>query len=178
MTRRDEHYLRDIGDCALNTGMRKGEILSLKWNQVSNGFIYLQKTKLSNPRQIPINDDLKDQFKRIRKRQHLGSKHVFVCEGKHIEDIKSSFPAAVKRAKIEDFTFHDLRHTFASHFVMRGGDLKVLQEILGHKTIEMTMKYAHLSQVHKRDAMNLMNGLTTVKKLMVTITKTEKLAVS
>jgi integrase len=61
---------------------------------------------------------------------------------------------------------------------MRGGDLKVLQEILGHKTIEMTMKYAHLSQVHKRDAMNLMNGLTTVKKLMVTITKTEKLAVS
>ena len=102
-----------------------------------------------------------------------------ICEGKLVEYIKSSFPAAGKRAGIEDFTFHDLRHTFASHLVMRTGGLKALQEILGHKTIEMTMKYAHLSQMHKREAMNLMNGLTTKKSdghKTVTISINEKRA--
>jgi integrase len=64
-------YLRNIVECALNTGMRKGEILSLKWEQIRNGFIYLQKTKTNDARQIPINDALEALFKRIRKKQHL-----------------------------------------------------------------------------------------------------------
>ncbi|MCP4624722.1 MAG: site-specific integrase [bacterium] len=171
--------MRDIVECALNSGMRKGEVLSLKWKQVSNGFIYLRKTKTLNPRQIPINNDLDALFKRIRQRQGLSSKHVFTFQGKPIEDLKKGFKAALKRAGIEDFRFHDLRHTFASHFVMRGGDLKALQEILGHTTLTMTMKYAHLAQSHKREAINLMNGLTTKKAdghKMVTFAKTKKSA--
>lgn len=164
MSRKDEHYLRDIVECAINTGMRKGEILSLKWDQIRNGFIYLRKTKTSNPRQIPINDDLDALFMRIRQRVGLRSKFVFAFQGKqNIKDVKSSFNAAVKRAGIEDFTFHDLRHTFSSHFVMRGGSLKALQEILGHTTMTMTMKYAHLAQEHKKEAINLLNGLTAPK---------------
>ena len=71
------------------------------------------------------------------------------------------FNSVLKRAGISDFRFHDLRHTFASHFVMRGGSLKDLQEILGHKTMAMTLRYAHLSKEHKRKAVNLLNGLTT-----------------
>ena len=71
MTRRDKNYLHEIVECDLNTDFRKGEILGLKWNQVRNCFIYLQKTKTSNPRQIPINDDLDTLFKRIRQRQGL-----------------------------------------------------------------------------------------------------------
>jgi len=71
--------------------------------------------------------------------------------------------ASIRRAEIEDFRFHDLRHTFASHFVMRGGSLKELQEVLGHKNITMTMRYAHLSQEHKKKAVNLLNGLTSKK---------------
>ncbi|MBW2471181.1 MAG: tyrosine-type recombinase/integrase, partial [Deltaproteobacteria bacterium] len=67
---------------------------------------------------------------------------------------------AVKRAGIENFTFHDLRHTFASHFVMAGGSLRALQQILGHNKIETTMRYAHLSPDHKIKAVNLLNGLT------------------
>jgi integrase len=181
MTRRDEKYLREIVECALNSGMRKGEILSLKWNQVRNGFIYLRKTKTSNPRQIPINDDLDALFKRIRQRQGLKSAYVFLCDGKGIEDVKSSFSAALKRAGIDDFTFHDLRHTFSSHFVMRGGDLKALQEILGHTTLTMTMKYAHLAQGHKKEAINRLNGLTTKKAdghKMVTFSETQNVAIS
>lgn len=181
MTRRDEHYLRDIADCALNTGMRKGEILSLKWEQVRGDHIYLKKTKTLNPRQIPINDDLNDLFKRIRKRNGLRSKYVFICEGRRVYDIKSGFKAALKRAGIDDFRFHDLRHSFSSHFVMRGGDLKALQEILGHTTLTMTMKYAHLAPGHKRQAINRLNGLTTKKAdghKMVTFSETQNVAIS
>jgi integrase len=72
--------------------------------------------------------------------------------------------APLKKAGISDVTFHDLRHTFASHFIMRGGRLKELQEILGHKNISMTMRYAHLSQEHKMKAVKLLDGLTTPTK--------------
>ena len=77
-----------------------------------------------------------------------------------MQHTKKGFKAALKRAGIEDFRFHDLRHTFASHLLMRGGALKDVQEILGHKTMTMTLRYAHLSGEHKRKAVNLLNGLT------------------
>jgi len=160
MTRKDVHYLRDIVGCALLTGMRKGEILGLKWRQVKGNFIYLRKTKTAKSRQVPISDDLAALFKRIRQRQGLGSEYVFTFEGKRIESLKGGFAAAVERAGIEDLKFHDCRHTFSSHFVMRGGSIKALQEILGHTTLTMTMKYAHLAQSHKKQAVNLLNGLT------------------
>ena len=79
--------------------------------------------------------------------------------------ITNKFNAGVKRAGIEDFTFHDLRHTFASQLIMKGGSLKDVQELLGHKTMTMTLRYAHLSQEHKKKAVNLLNGLTSRKKV-------------
>jgi integrase len=155
-----KQHLRDIVECAINSGMRKGEILNLEWSQIRNGHIYLQKTKSNKRREIPINEDLAELFKRIRQRQHLTSKYVFTYDGARVESIKTAFNAALKRAGIEDFRFHDLRHTFASHFIMRGGDLKSLQELLGHADIKTTMRYAHLSKAHKEKAVNLLNGLT------------------
>jgi integrase len=154
-------YTKDIIVTVLNTGMRRQEVLGLKWDQMQGEFIYLTKTKTDEDRQIPINDDLAELFKSIRKRVQLRSEYVF-CDkkGRAFKEIKTSFKAALRRAKINDFRFHDLRHTFASHFVMRGGTVKELQEILGHKTVAMTMRYAHLSQEHKKKAVNLLNGLT------------------
>jgi site-specific recombinase XerD len=67
---------------------------------------------------------------------------------------------ALKRAGIKGFRFHDLRHTFASHFVMRGGSLKTLQAILGHADYKMTLRYSHLSPAHLRADMERMEGLT------------------
>ena len=109
MTRKDIHYLRDIVECALNTGIRKGELLSLKWEQIRGDFIYLRKTKTSTPRQIPINEDLAALFNQIRQRQGLHSKYIFVYQGQRINDLKNGFNAALRRAGIDDFKFHDLR---------------------------------------------------------------------
>ena len=154
-------YLRRIVICALNTGMRRGEILNLKWKQIRNGFIYLRKTKTNEPREIPINNTLAALLKAIRKDKQLTSEYVFTDDqGRKLDSINKGFKAALRRAGIEDFRFHDLRHTFASHLVMRGASLKEVQEILGHKTMTMTLRYAHLSQEHKKKAVNLLNGLT------------------
>lgn len=67
------------------------------------------------------------------------------------------------RCNIDDLRFHDLRHIFSSHFLIRGGSIKVLQKILGHATLAMTMKYAHFSQEEKRKAINAMRGFTNKK---------------
>jgi len=155
------NYLQNIVEGAINTGMRKSEILSLKWDQVRNGLIYLTKTKTNEARQIPVNDALEAMFKQIRKEQQLTSKHVFTYQGKRIRDnVKTSFNAAMKRAGIVGFRFHDLRHTFASQLILHGGDLKDAQELLGHKSMTMTLRYAHLTQEHKKKAVNRLNSLT------------------
>ena len=150
--------------CVLDTGMRRSEILTLRWDQIRNGFIYLEKTKTKNKREIPINEELEKVFKEIRREQGLTSKCVFTYHSKTIRRVERAFKAALDRAKIEDFKFHDLRHTFASHVIMRGGSLKDVQELLGHKTMAMTLRYAHLSQEHKKKAVNLLNGLTSSVK--------------
>jgi integrase len=78
--------------------------------------------------------------------------------------VRTAFASALRRAGIEDFRFHDLRHSFASHLVMRGVSIKAVQELLRHKNIQMTMRYAHLSQEHKKEAVNALNGLTATNK--------------
>jgi integrase len=143
-------YLRNIVECVLNTGMQKDEMLSLKWGQIRDGFIYLHETKPKEARQIPVNDDLERMFKQIRKKPHLTSKYVFLYEGKPVKGVKRSFTAALKKASIQDFKFHYLRHTFASHLIMKGGTLKDVQELLGHSTMTMTLRYAHLTREHKK----------------------------
>ena len=169
-------YLRNIVECAINTGMRRGEILGLKWPQIKNGFIYLRKTKTSEPREIPINDALGKVFARIKKHGEEGNVeridrkkvnpkpsktgHVFTYNGQAVKDVKRAFTNALDRAGIEDFHFHDLRHTFASHLVMSGATIKDVQELLGHKDTKMTNRYAHLSPEHKKKAVNLLNKLT------------------
>lgn len=80
------------------------------------------------------------------------------AEGQHpYTDLKNSFSAALKAADISDFRFHDLRHTFASRLVMAGADLNTVRELLGHKSIKMTLRYAHLSPNHKKQAIKLID---------------------
>jgi len=156
-----EPHLKPIIITALNTGMRKGEILTLTWRQIElkHGYIHLEKTKNGERRDIPMNDTLKTLFKSLLKNRRLDLDYVFVNPdtGKRFHNIKRNFATACRRAGITDFRFHDLRHTFASHLVMNGVDLKTVQELLGHKTIKMTLKYSHLSKAHKEKAVNTLN---------------------
>lgn len=150
-------YLKDIVITALHSGMRKGEILSLRWAQIRNGFIYLTQTKADRARQIPINKDLKKVLD--SQPRHITSDCVFHrADGTPYQDIIRSFKTAVRAAEIQDFTFHDLRHTFASRLVMMGVSLKVVQELLGHADIQMTMRYAHLAEKSIVDAVRLLEG--------------------
>ena len=154
-------HLKPIVSCAILTGMRRGEILSLKWDQIRGGFIYLEKTKTNEARQIPISEVLEAILKDIRHKEHLRSEYVFTFRQDRIQDnIKKSFAAAVKRAGLVDFHFHDLRHTFASQVLLNGGTLHDLRELLGHKSMTMTLRYSHLTQESKRKAVNLLGKLT------------------
>ena len=148
----------------MNTGMRKGEIMSLRWNQIRNGFIYLEKTKTKNRREISANEDLAAILKHIRKEEGLTSEYVFTYSKRAIDRVDRAFRGALSRAGIQDFRFHDLRHTAASHLVMRGASLKDVQEILGHKTMTMTLRYANLSKEHKKKAVSLLIGLASSVK--------------
>jgi integrase len=157
-------HLRDFVVISIHTGMRKGESLSLRWNQIRGGFIYLEKTKTDQARQIPIDGDLEECLKAIRKRQGLRCEYVLADEkGRALKDIKTAFGGACRRAGIRDLRPHDLRHTFASHYMMRGGSLAALQKILGHADIKMTMRYAHLSKEFARTEIQNLNGLTSGK---------------
>jgi len=85
-------------------------------------------------------------------------------EGKKRTDCKKSFLTAMKKADIEDFSFHDLRHTFASHLVMAGVPLLTVAELLGHKDIDMTKRYSHLSPNHKANAVRVLDSLSDDKQ--------------
>jgi len=153
-------HLRPIVETALLTGMRAGELFSLKWDQIINGMIYLKDTKSNKPRQIPISERLEEVLKEVRRRHQLKSPYIFCNkEGNRFNDLRASFKSACRKTGIVDFRFHDLRHTFASHMVMRGVGLRAVQELLGHCDMKLTMRYAHLAPGHLRDSINVLNDL-------------------
>ena len=155
-----EGYLKAIVITALNTGMRKGEILGLTWDRVDlkNCIILLDKTKNGERREIPINQTLYDTLSGLTR--HIKCGHVFYNPQtlKAYDNLKRSWQTALKKSHILDFHFHDLRHTFASWLVMKGIDLTTVKELLGHKDIKMTLRYSHLSKSHIKNAINVLDN--------------------
>jgi len=150
-------FLKPIILVAVNTGMRKGELLNLKWSDLDfeKRLIYLSDTKGAARREVPMNDIVHDTVLTIQRNPH--SIYVFCHQnGQPYRDIRASLDKAATEGRIEGLRFHDLRHTFASQLVMSGVDLKTVQELLGHRTIEMTLRYSHLSPDHKRAAMDVL----------------------
>ena len=138
--------------------MRKGELFGLKWEQVNfeQGIITLHDTKNGERRDIPMDQTVKTTLKELERR----SEHVFCNEeGEAFVRVQKSFEAAVRESGIEDFRFHDLRHTFASNLVMAGEDLNTVRELLGHKDLTMTLRYAHLSPNHKTRAISVLDRI-------------------
>ncbi len=116
-----------------------------------------------------MSDTLRKTLQRISRR--LDSPYVFPGKtGNGLVEIRRPFKRALQEARIEGFVFHDLRHTFASHLVMAGVDLVTVREFLGHKRMEMTLRYAHLVPDHKRAAINRLD--TRQKKWVTAIAAT------
>jgi integrase len=153
-------YLRSIVVTALHTGMRLGEILGLEWEHIDlkQRFISITKTKNNERKTIPINDVLYEELNRLPR--HLASSYLFCHpDGARILRIDRSFHRAMRAAGIEEFRFHDLRHTFASHLTIRGVPLETIGALLGHKDPKMTKRYAHLSPTTLKQAVHALQDL-------------------
>jgi integrase len=158
---------------ALKTGLRVGELLALKWEDLDlvAGRLIVRRTLWHNQegtpkggrtREVPLSDEAVATLKAHR---HMRGPYVF-CEANGARlthsRVKDVVPFICKKAQLaKRLTTHDLRHTFASHLVMRGVTLKAVQELLGHASIDMTMRYAHLSPNVKREAVQLLDGPAT-----------------
>ena len=157
-------HIKPIIIMALNTGMRKGEILGLRWNDIDfiEHYIYLKKTKSNVMRKVPMNSVVSGMLKKIKRE----GGYVFTnpATGLQYSDIFHPFKTACEEAKIRDLRFHDLRHTAATLMVMGGIDLVTVKEILGHSTIEMTMRYAHPTPENKRRAVEVLGSVFEARR--------------
>jgi len=153
-------YLKNIVKAALLTGLRRGDLLSLKWANVDleKGVLFFNEQKKRSKRRIKVLNS--DMIELLKSTPHGESETIFNCpDGKPLKDIKRSFRTALKKAGIKDFHFHDLRHTSASYMVMRGASLKAVQEHLGHTSLTMTQRYAHLSPEFQRSEVERLSGV-------------------
>jgi len=145
---------------ALSTGMRQGEIMNLRWSDVdlSIGRIILTETKNGETRSVPLAGLALKILKEHAKVRNLKSNLLF--PGKNSEKpiyLRKVWLDVIAECSIEDFRFHDLRHTAASYLLMNGASLAELAGILGHKTLQMVQRYAHLSDEHTFNVVSSMN---------------------
>lgn len=147
---------------ALNTGMRFGEIASLCWHEVdfSRKLIHVTQTKTSKNRVIPMNQVVLDVLKeqKVRKTTKPEADLVFPSwkSGGRFTKL-NSFKSACEEQGIEDFHFHDLRHTFASRLAEEGVSPFTIAELLGHRNLETTKRYTHATDGRKREAVEALN---------------------
>ncbi|WP_367025676.1 site-specific integrase [Methylococcus sp. ANG] len=183
----DDERLRLLSECrssrttelypavmlALSTGMRKGEVMGLYWREprnppkyrawgvvdVDGRRIVLHATKNGERRVVPLVGPALDCVKSLSKVRRLGSDLVFPSRVDSSEpvDLRTPWENALKRAGIEDFRFHDLRHSAASYLAMNGATLAEIAEVLGHKTLAMVKRYSHLSDAHVSSVVERMN---------------------
>lgn len=151
---------KEMWEFLLNTGLRLGELANLEWSDIDeeNDIIHIQvkdfwKPKNSQPRQIPMNKTVKEILVK-RKEVNESARWVFVSKnGTQIQyPTRKTLVALLEKLGMKKATIHTFRHTFASNLVMAGVDLPTVQKLMGHSTIQMTMKYAHLAPEHIKSA--------------------------
>jgi len=145
---------------ALSTGARREEILSLKWEQVdlNRGLVTFYKTKNKEVKSVPLTGHALDVIKNLSKVRHIDTDLLFPGRNRNQPiDPRAPWEIALKQAKITNFKFHDLRHTAASYLAMNGATPFEIAEVLGHKTLQMTKRYSHLSPQHTAKVIEKMN---------------------
>ena len=147
-------------EIALHTGMRPSEQYGLTWDRVDlvRKLVTIRKSKSGNTRHIPLNSVALAAFRELFEHSS-GQGRVFInVRGEPLKGYKHWFEPAIRKAGVAEFTWYCLRHTFASRLVMAGVDLRTIAELMGHKTIQMTMRYAHLAPAHKLAAVERLVG--------------------
>lgn len=146
---------------ALSTGMRLSELMNLTWQDVNlkDGFIILQHTKNNERRRVPLAGLGLELLRDYAKVRLLHTALLFPSSIKPMQaiNLRKPFQNALKQAQIEDFRWHDLRHCTASYLAMNGASLAEIAEVLGHKTLSMVKRYAHLSDGHISRVVAAMN---------------------
>lgn len=145
---------------ALSTGARQGEIMNLTWDDVDlkRGRAILHETKNGERRALPLAGHALDTLREFAKVRRLDSKLLFAGRNPRTPaELRKPWMTALETAEITGFHFHDLRHSAASEFAMNGATLAEIAEILGHKTLQMVQRYAHLSEGHTAGVVERMN---------------------
>jgi integrase len=175
-------YLRHIVLFTLHTGARRKEVLGLKWTDIQGDYVNFRDTKTGVSRQVPMDDEVMGLLESLKSdiasdnvvsltgtktKPKRKSAYVFKYQGKKVADVKNGFKAACAAASIPygwnvdgGVTFHTLRHIFGSWLAIKGVPIKTLQELMGHEDITMKMRYAHLGEDTKKEAVKLLSGRT------------------
>jgi integrase len=146
---------------ALATGARLSEITHLRWQDIDlqKAVIRLEETKNGERRSVPLATPALRIFQDLNKVRRIDTDLVFArADGKEPVDLRKTFARTAEKAGLKDFRFHDLRHTAASYLAMSGASMLEIAEILGHKTLTMVKRYAHLSEKHTAGVLERMNA--------------------
>ncbi len=158
-------YLYPVVVLALSTGMRRGEIMGLTWDVIdlNQGRAILHETKNGERRAVAITGHALELIKELSKVRRIDSNLLFPSKENAPQkpqksiNLRAPWEAAAKKAELQDFKFHDLRHSAASYLAMNGASLAEIAEVLGHKTLQMVKRYAHLSEGHTARVVASMN---------------------
>jgi integrase len=150
-------HLKPMVLISLHTGVRYGELANLTWGDVDfeRPFLTVQgiKAKSLRTRHIPLNSIALTVFREWKAQCPDGRCLVFANrDGDPFDNVRTSWETVLRLAEITDFRWHDLRHSFASHLVMKGVDISTVRDLLGHADYQMTLRYAHLAPEHKAAA--------------------------
>ncbi len=135
---------------ALATGARESELLGLRWQDIDlgGGKAIVQKSKNGERRALAITGPAVQVLASLGRVRRIGADLVFATGRGQATFPRKAWEAALRQAALDDFRFHDLRHAFASYLAMSGATLAELAEALGHKTLAMVKRYAHLTEAH------------------------------
>ncbi|MEJ7623706.1 MAG: site-specific integrase [Pyrinomonadaceae bacterium] len=167
----NNELVKQIVVFALNTGFRRGEIFDLKWFDVdfSRGLIQIRESKSNRKRVVPMNATILTLINGLVR----SSEYVFPSPktGIRLNQIKRSFRRAVDEAGLQDFRFHDLRHTAATRMADAGADAFTIMKILGHSDIRMTARYTHATDAALRRAVTNLDPNSGFSNELVTENK-------